>query len=43
MASHPTIGVEEEFLLVDSTSGEPVGLNEDVARHAAEHNVELQL
>jgi carboxylate-amine ligase len=43
MASHPTIGVEEEFLLVDPASGEPIALNEDVARHAAQHNVDLQL
>lgn len=43
MASHPTIGVEEEFLLVDPASGEPVARNEDVARHAAERGVELQL
>jgi glutamate---cysteine ligase / carboxylate-amine ligase len=43
MASHPTIGVEEEFLLVDPDSGEPIALNEDVARHAAERGVKLQL
>ncbi|MDT5016764.1 MAG: glutamate---cysteine ligase / carboxylate-amine ligase, partial [Mycobacterium sp.] len=43
MASHPTIGVEEEFLLIDPASGEPVGLNESVAGHAAERGVKLQL
>jgi carboxylate-amine ligase len=43
MASHPTVGVEEEFLLVDRTTGEPVACNERVAAHAAEHGVKLQL
>lgn len=43
MASHPTIGVEEEFLLVDPDTGEPVACNEQVAAHAAEHAVKLQL
>jgi carboxylate-amine ligase len=43
MASHPTVGVEEEFLLVDPTTGEPVACNEQVAAHAAEHGVKLQL
>ena len=43
MATHPTIGVEEEFLLVDPTSGEPVGLNTVVAERAAMHDVKLQL
>jgi carboxylate-amine ligase len=43
MASHPTIGVEEEFLLVDRDTGEPVACNEQVAAHAAEHGVKLQL
>ena len=43
MASHPTIGVEEEFLLVDPDTGEPVACNEQVAAHAAEHGVKLQL
>ncbi|KUI40924.1 carboxylate--amine ligase [Mycobacterium sp. GA-1199] len=43
MATHPTIGVEEEFLLVDPTSGEPVALNEAVAREAAGRGVKLQL
>jgi glutamate---cysteine ligase / carboxylate-amine ligase len=43
MATHPTIGVEEEFLLADPTTGEPVAVNEAVAGHAAERGVELQL
>ena len=43
MASHPTVGVEEEFLLVDPSTGEPVACNEQVAAHAAEHGVKLQL
>jgi len=43
MASHPTMGVEEEFLLVDPATGEPVARNEAVARNAAAHDVKLQL
>jgi carboxylate-amine ligase len=43
MASHPTVGVEEEFLLVDPDTGEPVARNETVARHAKARGVELQL
>src|SRR6476469_1012878 len=43
MASHPTFGVEEEFLLADPTTGEPVAENKAVASHAAEHGVKLQL
>ena len=43
MASHPTLGVEEEFLLADPTTGEPVAVNKTVARHAAERGVKLQL
>ena len=43
MATHPTIGVEEEFLLADPTSGEPVAVNKTVAGHAAERGVKLQL
>jgi carboxylate-amine ligase len=43
MATHPTIGVEEEFLLADPATGEPVAVNEAVAGHAAERGVELQL
>ncbi|MDT5279578.1 MAG: glutamate---cysteine ligase / carboxylate-amine ligase [Mycobacterium sp.] len=43
MASHPTYGVEEEFLLADPTTGEPVAVNKAVAGHAAESGVKLQL
>ncbi|WP_083407381.1 glutamate--cysteine ligase 2 [Mycolicibacterium rutilum] len=43
MATHPTIGVEEEFLLVDLASGEPVARNEAVAAEAANRGVDLQL
>jgi glutamate---cysteine ligase / carboxylate-amine ligase len=39
----PTFGVEEEFLLVDPSTGEPVPLNTAVAEHAARHGVELEL
>jgi carboxylate-amine ligase len=39
----PTIGVEEEFLLVDAASGEPVAVNRAVAREARDEGVELQL
>ncbi len=43
MASHPTVGVEEEFLLVDPDTGEPVARNEAVARLAEARGVKLQL
>ncbi|RAV10970.1 carboxylate--amine ligase [Mycolicibacterium sp. GF69] len=43
MAIHPTIGVEEEFLLADPATGEPVALNEAVAHEAAARGVKLQL
>ncbi|MCK0172746.1 glutamate--cysteine ligase [Mycolicibacterium sp. F2034L] len=43
MTTHPTIGVEEEFLLVDPGTGEPVALNRAVADHAATDGVQLQL
>lgn len=43
MTSHPTVGVEEEFLLIDPQSGEPIARNKQVAAHAAEHGVDLQL
>ncbi|ORV24610.1 carboxylate--amine ligase [Mycolicibacterium conceptionense] len=43
MTSHPTMGVEEEFLLIDPQSGEPIARNKQVAAHAAEHGVDLQL
>jgi len=42
MNEHPTIGVEEEFLLVDDT-GEPVGANHAVAKEAKARGVQLQL
>ena len=37
------MGVEEEFLLIDPQSGEPIARNKQVAAHAAEHGVDLQL
>lgn len=43
MGCHPTVGVEEEFLLVDPDNGEPAACNEAVADHAAKHGVRLQL
>lgn len=43
MTSTPTFGVEEEFLLVDPSSGAPVPLNRTVAEHAARDGVDLQL
>ncbi|WP_166906343.1 glutamate--cysteine ligase [Mycobacterium sp. DL440] len=43
MASLPTVGVEEEFLLVDPQRGEPIARNKQVAACAAEHGVDLQL
>jgi YbdK family carboxylate-amine ligase len=43
MASHPTLGVEEEFLLADPTTGEPVAVNKAVAAHAADRGVQLEL
>jgi carboxylate-amine ligase len=43
MATHPTFGVEEEFLLVDPDGGEPVPLNRAVAERAKEQGVDLQL
>jgi len=43
MTSHPTIGVEEEFLLVDPNSGAPLARNRQVAQHATARGVELQL
>lgn len=39
----PSVGVEEELLLVDPSTGEPVGRNADVARYAADRGVDLQL
>jgi glutamate---cysteine ligase / carboxylate-amine ligase len=43
MVEHPTVGVEEEFLLVDPDTGEPVPANLAVAADAARHHVKLQL
>lgn len=43
MSSHPTFGVEEEFLLADPHSGEPVPLNTRVAERAKADGVDLQL
>src|SRR5687768_6600344 len=43
MSSHPTMGVEEEFLLVDPDTDEPVARNRQVAEHAGAHGVKLQL
>jgi len=43
MADIPTMGVEEEFLLVDPSTGAPVDRNREVAAGAAEQGVELQL
>ncbi len=43
MPSNPTVGVEEEFLLVDRDTGEPVARNETVARAARARGVKLQL
>lgn len=39
----PSVGVEEEFLLVDPSTGEPVARNSEVADNAAHHGVDLQL
>lgn len=39
----PTVGVEEEFLLVDPRTGAPVGRNCEVARIAGDFGVDLQL
>ncbi|MGV0642086.1 glutamate--cysteine ligase [Mycolicibacterium sp. XJ2546] len=38
-----TSEIEEEFLLADPSSGEPVAVNDATARHAAERGVKLQL
>lgn len=43
MSDFPTFGVEEEFLLVDPQSGEPVALNRAVAERASSAGVELDL
>ena len=39
----PTYGVEEEFLLVDTDTGEPAPLNTAVAEHAKRRGVDLEL
>ncbi|WP_067688726.1 carboxylate-amine ligase [Nocardia jejuensis] len=43
MDAPPTVGVEEEFLLVDPLTGAPVGKNVDVVRTAADFGIDLQL
>ncbi|WP_183518004.1 glutamate--cysteine ligase [Mycolicibacterium sp. BK634] len=43
MVNAPSVGVEEEFLLVDPSTGEPVARNAEVAKHAAARGVDLQL
>ncbi|MCG7593113.1 glutamate--cysteine ligase [Mycobacterium sp. PSTR-4-N] len=43
MADIPTIGVEEEFLLVDPDTGAPLPRNRDVAERAADLGLDLQL
>lgn len=43
MAAHPTVGVEEEFLLVDRDTGAPTALSREVAARAADRGVDLQL
>ena len=43
MPNTPTLGVEEEFLLVDPATGAPLARNKAVAERAAEQGVELQL
>ncbi|MCC3312684.1 glutamate--cysteine ligase 2 [Nocardia africana] len=42
-AADVTLGVEEEFLLVDPVSGAPVAKNCDVARSARDAGIDLQL
>ncbi|HLS75830.1 MAG TPA: glutamate--cysteine ligase [Nocardia sp.] len=39
----PTVGVEEEFLLVEPDTGAPAARNEAVARTARAHGLDLQL
>jgi carboxylate-amine ligase len=43
LSGYPTFGVEEEFLLVDPDTGDPVPLNRAVADRAGRRGVELQL
>ncbi|MDY6809367.1 MAG: glutamate--cysteine ligase [Actinomycetota bacterium] len=42
-AGIPRIGVEEEFILVDTSTGHPVGRNREVAEAAARRDVHLDL
>ncbi|OBH80054.1 carboxylate--amine ligase [Mycobacterium mantenii] len=43
MGEHPTVGAEEEFLLVDPRTGEPAAQNAAVAAEAERRGVGLQL
>ena len=43
MSDFPTLGVEEEFLLVDPLTGEPAPRNAAVAEEAERRGVKLQL
>lgn len=43
MSGHPTVGAEEEFLLIDPRTGEPSPKNADVAAEAERRGVTLQL
>lgn len=43
MSAPPTVGVEEEFLLVDPQTGEPAPRNTAVAAEAKRHGIVLQL
>src|ERR1700744_4482156 len=43
MSEFPTVGVEEEFLLVDPRTGEPAPHNAAVAAEAARRGITLQL
>ena len=43
MAEHPTVGVEEEFLLVEPDTGEPAPANRAVAASAERRGIKLQL
>ena len=43
MSDFPSVGVEEEFLLVDPHTGKPAARNDAVATEAKRHGVTLQL
>lgn len=43
MSGHPTVGAEEEFLLVDPRTGEPAPQNAAVAAEAERRGITLQL